>query len=621
MWHLAALGSICLEGELYDPATKLIDEAIMMTGRYGGFERPSLYNMLAQSYLGAERYEEAANAYHQLENIAEDEGMRQTARAGMRRAYKAGNLYEKLVAEKAQAVEDTPEDPDAHFALAQSYEWNDMRDKAIAVYERANELNPDSTVILTPLAKLYTETAPEKAKALYKRLIELIDDPNDRTRERRLVIEVYKKLGELDTAIAELRDLAGTAMEKVERNSALHLLWGLFEDEERKSERVTLFEELASQIEENATVYQLLGDAYKAVENEEKAGIAYTQWVEFRQKEIDRSGENWGYYALASELLQKGIMPEKALEFIERVTQVHSGSYHAAMLGEAYLLNGEYEKSTENFKRALSGEDSPFEASMVWSSLERASKTVRDGERFIELMEILTETIPLDANERMHANLVYSTFYRERNQPEEAERYVKKSGVVPERAWWVLGPFDNAGGVGYNKTYISEDAVEIDKTMTYAGKDGQIGWKQGADETFDGYVDFAPIFGFEELDQVLTGARKPNPELDTVLAYAWTTVNSPDERQARIWISTFNNAKVWFNGKEVFTIDRELQFMSEDHQTIPVTLRAGRNSVLVKLAGRQWGWGFHLWLTDADGFPLEGVEYVNSPTIQQSAEE
>ncbi len=621
MWHLAALGSICLEGELYDSATKLIDEAIMMTGRYGGFERPSLYNMLAQSYLGAERYEEAANAYHQLENIAEDEGMRQTARTGMRRAYKAGNLYEKLVAEKAQAVEDTPEDPDAHFALAQSYEWNDMRDKAIAVYERANELNPDSTVILTPLAKLYTETAPEKAKALYKRLIELIDNPNDRTRERRLLIEVYKKLGELDTAIAELRDLAGTATEKVERNSALHVLWGLFEDGERKSERVTLFEELAAQIEEDATVYQLLGDAYKAVENREKADIAYTQWVEFRQKEIDRSGENWDYYELARQLLQKGIMPEKALEFIDRVTQVHSGSYHTAMLGQAYLLNGEYEKSAENFKRALSGEDSPFEASLVWSSLEEASKTVKDDEGFIQLMEVLTETIPLNANERMHANLVFSTFYHERNQPEEAERYVKKSGVVPERAWWVLGPFDNIGGVDYNKVDIPEDVVEIDKTVAYEGKDGQIGWEQRADETFDGYLDFAPIFGFGELDQVLTGARKPNPELDTVLAYAWTTISSPDERQAQIWISTFNNAKIWFNGKKVSTIDRELQLTHDDHHAVPVTLRAGRNSILVKLAGRQWGWGFHLWVTDVDGFPLEGVEYMNSPTIQQSAEE
>ena len=621
MWHLAALGNICLEGELYDPAIKLIDEAIMMVGPYGGYQRQSLYNMLAQSYLGAERYQDAINAYQQLENVAEDDGMRQIARAGMRKAYRAGNLYGKLVTEKTQAVEDKPEDPDAHFALAQSYEWTDMRDKAIAVYERANELNPDSTVILAPLAKLYAETAPEKAKVLYKRLIELIDDPRDRIQKRRLLVGVYKKLGEIDTAVAELRDLVGASTEKVERNSVLHLLWELFEDEERKSERVTLFEELASQIEGEATVYQLLGDAYKAVENQEKAGIAYTQWIEFRQKEIDRSGQNWDYYQLASQLLEKGIMPEKALEFIERVTELHSGSYHAAMLGEAYLLNGEYEKSTENFKRALSGEDSPFEASAVWSSLERASKTVKDGERFIQLMEVLTETIPLDANERMHANLVFSTFYRERNQPEEAEQYIRESGVVPERAWRVLGPFDNAGGIGYNKAYISEDVVEIDKTMTYAGKDGEIGWKQGADETFDGYVDFAPIFGFGELDQVLTGALQPNPELDTVLAYAWTIVDSPDERQARMWISTFNNAKIWFNGKEVSTIDRELQFTSGRDHTVPVTLHAGKNSILVKLAGRQWGWGFHLWLTDADGFPLEGLEYMNSPTTHESVEE
>ena len=621
MWHLAALGSICLEGELYDPAIKLIDEALLMVGSYGGYHRQQLYNMLAQSHLGAERYEEAINAYQQMENVAENDGTRKIARRGIRKAYRAGKLHGKLVTEKAQAVEDKPDDPDAHFALAQSYEWGDMRDKAIAVYERANELNPDSTVILEPLAKLYTDTAPEKAKVLYKRLVELIDDPHDRSHKRRLLVEVYKELGELDTAIAELRDLVGTATEKVERDSALHLLWELFEDEERKSERVTLFEEFASQIEENATVYQLLGDAYKAVENEEKAGITYTQWVELRQKEIDRSGENWDYYHLASQLLEKGIMPEKALEFIDRVTQVHSGSYHAAMLGEAYLLNGEYEKSAENFKRALSGEDSPFEASAVWSSLERASKTVKDGERFLQLMEVLTETIPLDANERMHANLVFSTFYHARNQPEEAEQYIRESGVVPERAWWILGPFDNAGGIGYNKTYISEDATEIDETLAYEGKDGKIGWKQGADETFDGYVDFAPIFGFGELDQMLMAAQQPNPELDTVLAYAWTRVNSPDERQARIWISTFNNAKVWFNGKEVSTIDQELQFASDSHHTVPVTLHAGKNSILVKLAGRQWGWGFHLWVTDVDGFPLEDLEYMGSPTTHESVEE
>ena len=623
MWHLTALGSICFEGELYNPAIKLIDDAIMQAGSFGGggHERQQLYNMLAQSYLGAERYEEAMNAYQELENAAQDDGMRQMARDGMRRAYRAGNLHEKLVAERTQAVENNPEDPDVHFALAQAYEWSDMRDKAIAAYELADELNPDSTVILTPLAKLYTDTSPEKAKVLYKRLIELADEPSNRFQMQSLLIGVYKQLDELETAIAELRDFAGTATEKFEREAALRLLWGIYEHEERKGERVAIFEELASQSGESATVYELLGDAYKAAENQEKANVAYTQWVEFRQKEIDRGEHNWEYYSLADQLLRKGIMPEKALEFAKRVPQTHSNPHHDAMLGEAYLLNEQYEESEKSFKRALTNPDAPFDTTTIWPHLQRAGKTVRDEARFIQLMEVLTENVFLDATERMHANLVLSTFYHERNQPEEAERYIRKSGIVPESAWWVLGPFDNAVSVGYNKAYIPEDAVEIDKTAAYEGKDGQIGWERRTDETLDGTVDLAPIFGFGNLNSVLGDMAQPDLQLDAVLAYAWTTVNAPDERQARIWTSTRNAAKIWLNGKEVATIDRGPHSMPDGHHSVPVTLQVGKNSILVKLSGRRWGWKLQLWLTDVDGFPFEDLEYIKSPTIQQSVEE
>ena len=285
------------------------------------------------------------NAYQQMENVARDDGVRKRAREGMRKTYKKGNLHEKLVVERVQAVENNPEDPDTHFALAQTYEWNDMTEEAIAAYERADELSPDNTVILEPLAKLYTDAAPKKAITLYKRLIELADEANDRTQKRRLLIEVYKKLGELDTAIAELRDFAGATTEESERSAVLHSLWAIYNDEGWETERVVLFEELASQIGESATVYELLGDAYTATEDQEKASTAYTQWIEFRQKEIDRSGQNWGYYQLAYQLLEKGIMPEKVLEFAERVPQTHPNPHHTAMLGEAYLLSGQYEKS------------------------------------------------------------------------------------------------------------------------------------------------------------------------------------------------------------------------------------------------------------------------------------
>ena len=168
---------------------------------------------------------------------------------------------------------------------------------------------------------------------------------------------------------------------------------------------------------------------------------------------------------------------------------------------------------------------------------------MKDEERFIQLMEVLTETVLLDTTERMHANLVLSTFYHERNQSEEAERYIRKSGVVPERAWWILGPFDNAGVSAIIKlTYRRMPWRSTRPRHTKAQMEKSVGNRERI-ETFDGTVDLAPIFGFGDLNPALADMEQPDPQLDTVLAYAWTTVNSPDERQARIWISTLNTAK------------------------------------------------------------------------------
>ena len=347
---LAAMAYICLDGKIYAQAIKLIEEAIAITksGRFGVLYWGGdsfLYDLLGKGYLGSEQYESAVNAYQHLANITQDDNERKRAEKAMRQAYKAGKLYEKQIPEKLQQVAENPDDPDAHLALAQAYEWSDQVDQAIAAYERADELHPDSAVILGPLAKLYADVDPQKAKVLYKRLTELTDMPNDRIQKRRVLIQLYKKLGEFDTAIAELRDFAGTTTEESERDAALHSLWEIYDDQGRETERIILFEELASQIGENTTVYELLGDAYKDIGNQEKASIAYTQWGEFRQKEINRQQRRTREYGhFASQLLSKEIMPEKALELALRVSRQDPNPNHTSILGWAYLINGQLEK-------------------------------------------------------------------------------------------------------------------------------------------------------------------------------------------------------------------------------------------------------------------------------------
>ena len=631
--RLMALGGVCLEGELYDTAIELI-EAAKTNRSFDNNLRDVQNQMLAYAYHGAKRYVEAIEAYRQIEKTAKDSETKRRAQAELWQACREGKLYKLLIPEQIQAVEANPDDPDTHSALAQTYKLSNMPHEAIAAYERAKALNPDNTAILEPLAKLYADTNPEKAKALYKRLIELADDPNERTGKRHTLIELYKRQGEFDTAIAELLRMIRSPEGKWERSRAIRLLWDIYTTQERPEEGVVTLERLTSQITDNSTLYERLGDAYKETSDSEKAYATYTQWIEVRQKEISSTQSNWAYPFFVDRLLKKRLPPEKTLELAKRATQAAPTPYRATMMGKVHFFTGQYEQAATAFKEAFTNHEfaeTPFEVQRIlWSSLraiENTVKTAQDVEHFAHLVETLIEHIPADAAGQVYANVMLSIFYRKHNKLEEAERCMRKSGVVPESAWWIIGPFDDVWNTAVRKG-IPEDAVEIDPTARYNGKTESVSWKQVVDKTQDGYVDFAQIFGFERRAQTIHPGylwqphsimdAEPFRPINTMLAYAWGSVNSPDERQAQLWLSTLNTAKIWLNRKVVLTIDPPKKHGTPQpkYQAVPVTLNAGKNRILVKLAGRKVGWGFHLWLTDMNGKPLGELNLTGGSTTQ-----
>ena len=120
LWFLMALASICAEGEMYDAAIKFGEDAIAASGRFVGFSGPMehLHEILGESYLGAKRYEDAIKSYQQMANAARYDEMRERAETAIHRVYREGNLYEKQIPEQLRKIKETPDDPDAHFALA-----------------------------------------------------------------------------------------------------------------------------------------------------------------------------------------------------------------------------------------------------------------------------------------------------------------------------------------------------------------------------------------------------------------------------------------------------------------------------------------------------------------------
>lgn len=101
MWGLAALGSICLEGALYDTAIELLQTAIANQKK----SEPILYHMAAQTYLELERYAEAIDAFQKMEGASKDDRVKKVAQEGMRKARREGNLPDQSVSEETQTAQ------------------------------------------------------------------------------------------------------------------------------------------------------------------------------------------------------------------------------------------------------------------------------------------------------------------------------------------------------------------------------------------------------------------------------------------------------------------------------------------------------------------------------------
>ena len=204
------------------------------------------------------------------------------------------------------------------------------------------------------------------------------------------------------------------------------------------------------------------------------------------------------------------------------------------------------------------------------------------------MLENLIDIIP--HNLSAHFNLIFALaqFYKENDMPKKAEELIQKTGFVMEDAWMVLGPFDNVDGIGFRTEYIPEKLPRVDTTTKYDGKNGQVTWRKYTDEILNGYIRIGD-----------SGNR--------AVGYAFATVNSPDEREVEFRFDSDDKSKIWLNGIEIFAHSNSFT-PDFDNYSIPVTLNAGKNSILIKVSEQPSGWGFYLQITDTEGNPFEDLK-------------
>jgi len=439
-----------------------------------------------------------------------------------------------------------------------------------------------------PLFEISNSEQLAQAAAAYEKAIEL--DPNSYELYR-LLAQIYKRGGHLLDAEKVYRRALEASLTQSEYDAAVKAILHLYKGEEQEAKYITLLEELTLKMENSAALHELLGDTYKKIGDTERAKTAYNRWIKLRQREINREQRYWAYSDFAEKLLAKELYPEIALKFAKRAAQRSTSSSYLLTLGHAYLANGRYDEALKEFILGLNTPTSGTAHRDVFSRIAKTGKNMNNQEQYLEMLDKLVDAMSHNLKAHLSLNLVLAEFYRENGMPEKAKIHIQNTGFITEDAWLTLGPFDNTDGIGYNTAYIPEDLTQIDPATIYNSIDGEVRWKKSADRTLDGYISF-------------------EKDLDWRVTYAFTAVTSPDERKVQFRFDSDDQGKIWLNGEEVHahTGTHSAQI---DRDIIPVTLKHGENSILVKVCEEEQGWGFYLRITDTDGKPFDDSKIID----------
>ena len=168
-------------------------------------------------------------------------------------------------------------------------------------------------------------------------------------------------------------------------------------------------------------------------------------------------------------------------------------------------------------------------------------------------------------------------FFAERGEQEKADAEFAKAasltsnelGKFLEGGWWVVGPY---------APYLLEESCPPEREADPSKKV----------ELFDSRTLLPPTpASWSHVPTGREGRVDPAfrvPQMNDCSAYAMTYIYSPDARTATLWVGGKNPLGVWLNGtylQSVTTPDLWEHLLPR----VPVALRAGRNSLLVKVCG------------------------------------
>jgi hypothetical protein len=138
--------------------------------------------------------------------------------------------------------------------------------------------------------------------------------------------------------------------------------------------------------------------------------------------------------------------------------------------------------------------------------------------------------------------------------------------------WYVIGPFDNAGGGGFNNVYPPEREIVL--TKKYPGRGQEAVWKKG--HFRDGDVNNLALF-----------ANNTN-----AVAYVYREIDCTDAAELPCSFGSDDTLTVWLNGEKLIAQNVN-RACAPDQARATLKLRKGKNQLLIKVCQGTGDWAFY----------------------------
>jgi glucose/arabinose dehydrogenase len=187
------------------------------------------------------------------------------------------------------------------------------------------------------------------------------------------------------------------------------------------------------------------------------------------------------------------------------------------------------------------------------------------------------------------------TYVKKGNRPDTLVATLKASGLPAlDGKWYLIGPFDNTDGTGFDAVYPPER--EIDLAKKYPGKGGEaVAWQE-----------FRPF----RLGRLVDLARfKDNDDSAVYLMHEFES-SAPGPVLLPLSLGSDDGIAVWLNGERMLANDT-VRAAAPDQERVLLKLRPGTNRLLIKVTNRGGEWKVYVQPELPNTFPPKIIQQLD----------